>query len=189
MEFLISSVRPSLSLCVFLCRELWGRRSKILSLMQNRNKRELKHEFNKNKAQTINLLFGKLLFYSCCYLYYSLLAPLTWIQITDRFLQWKYLSQECHSEWRNSWKELKYVFQLAAGLQERLGMPTRCAAGIQSTCKWLNVYGKITHLETTYLQHFLLSAFRDTLNLKITLSDHPDTISELCHGWKPISRF
>lgn len=63
------------------------------------------------------------------------------------------------------------------------------AAGILNPCKWLLVYGKITHLGTKHLWHFLLSAFRGTLNQQITLSDHPDTISELCHGWKPISRF
>lgn len=122
--------------------------------------------------------------YSICYL-------LLWLEYKSQtdFCSVKYLSQECHSEWRNSWKELKYVVQLAAGLQEWLGMPTRCAAGIQSTCKWLHVYGKITHLETKHLQLFFLSAFRDTLNLQITLSDHPDTTSELWQEWKPISRF
>lgn len=81
MYFLVCLVRVSLSLCIFLCKGLSGRRSKNLSLMQKRSKRELLQVFNKNKAPNLSLLFDKLLvlsipvvIYTSCFL---LLASLT----------------------------------------------------------------------------------------------------------------
>lgn len=47
VEFLVSSVKPRLS----LCRELWGRRSEIF-VSYAKEKQELKHKFNKIKPNS-----------------------------------------------------------------------------------------------------------------------------------------
>lgn len=138
MEFLASSVKHSASPCA----EGSGVGGARFCLSCKRETR-LKHEFNKIKPKSSSSFWQTASFYFCCclllllYCCYLLLAPLTQIQITDRFLQWKYPSQECHSEWRNSWKELKYIVQLTAGLQE-------CLQGVQGECSWNS-----KHLETT----------------------------------------
>lgn len=59
--FLVSLVKSSLSLCIFLCKGRLGKRSKILSLTHKRSERELVQVFNENKGKNLSLLFDQCL--------------------------------------------------------------------------------------------------------------------------------
>lgn len=61
MYFLVSLVKSSLSLCIFLCKGRLGKRSKILSLTHKRSERELVQVFNENKGKNLSLLFDQCL--------------------------------------------------------------------------------------------------------------------------------
>lgn len=61
MYFFVSLAQPSLELCIFWCKGLLGRRREILSLRENRSRRELMQVFNENEAKLLSLLFDKLL--------------------------------------------------------------------------------------------------------------------------------
>lgn len=124
------------------------------------------------------------------YLYCLLLAPLTWIYKphTDFF------AMEIPESGRSFWvKEFLERIEICCSAHCKasggLGMATGCAGRAQLEFEAPVNDCKAAHLETKHLQNFFLSAFRDTWNLQITFCDHPDTISELCREWKPISGF